>query len=142
MNEVHVRGEVKSEPWTYDGNLYVRISVRRERDRPKRVAQDGGNYDYMTVVFPGMAEQGLALRKQQILAVHGWLQSRDVDETLANFLKRANGNKNGANDKNMPANAESLSIHRSVTEIVAERWYVERGNAEPRRSKQAAAVPA
>ena len=89
MNEVHLRGVIKTEPWRYDGNLYVRVSVRRDSQRPGRATGEGGSFDYVTVLFPGGAQRGLTFQKNQLLAVHGWLQSRDVHENLTDFLQRA-----------------------------------------------------
>ena len=124
MNEVHLRGQIKTQPWTYDGNLYARISVRRDTQRPNRPARDGGGFDYVTVLFPGGVQQGLELRKNQMIAVHGWLQSRDVYETLSDFLQRA-----ASEEKVEPAlspKGETQPVHRSIVEVVADRWSVER----------------
>ena len=55
MNEVHIRGQVKTAPWSYSNNLYVRLSLRRDNQRPVRGAGDGGNFDYVTVMIPGGA---------------------------------------------------------------------------------------
>lgn len=124
MNEVHLRGQIKTQPWTYDGNLYARISVRRDNQRPNRAARDGGGFDYVTVLFPGGVQQGVELRKNQVIAVHGWLQSRDIYETVTDFLQRAMGD-----DKAPPMvtpNREPQPVHRSIVEVVADRWSVER----------------
>ena len=122
MNEVHLRGVVKTDPWRYDGNLYVRVSVRRDNQRPGRAARDGGSYDYVTVLFPGGAQQGLTFQRNQVIAVHGWLQSRDVHESLADFLQRAGAKAEapGSTKGDLPA------VHRSVVEVVADRWHLER----------------
>lgn len=122
MNEVHLRGVVKTEPWRYDNNLYVRLSVRRDTQRPGRSPQAGGDFDYVTVLFPGGAAQGLELRRNQILAVHGWLQSRDVSESLSEFLRRAQP----ANGSAVEVPDDPPSVHRSVVEVVADRWQIER----------------
>lgn len=124
MNEVHLRGQIKTQPWTYDGNLYARISVRRDTQRPNRPARDGGGFDYVTVLFPGGVQQGLELRKNQMIAVHGWLQSRDVYETLADFLQRAASDES-VNTTPTPK-GETQPVHRSIVEVVADRWSVER----------------
>ena len=122
MNEVHVRGQIKTQPWRYDGNLYARVSVRRDGDRPRRSTIQGGSFDYVTVMFPDGVAHGLNVHKDQIISVHGWLQSRDVPETLADFLKRSNGK---ARDINIEQQ-EDITVHRSITEIVADRWSIER----------------
>lgn len=128
MNEIHVRGIAKS-IWTYDGNLYVRISVTRDGGRPSRAPSAGGNFDYVTVLFPGGAHQGLTVRKGQTVTAHGWLQSRDVHEGIDDFLRRAQRHANGNNREQTITQVEevldeSLQVHRSVNEVVAERWSV------------------
>jgi len=126
MNEVHLTGVVKY-TWVYDTNLYARVSVARDGDRPNRSAEGGGNYDYITVMFPGAAVQGLALARTQAVTVHGWIQSRDVHENLADFYKQAsrrNGSGNG-NGLHLPDHLPEVSVHRTMTEIVAARWLVE-----------------
>ena len=123
MNEVHIRGQVKTEPWTYSGNLYARLSIRRDTDRPTRAPQDGGGFDYVTVMFPAGGQRGVVLRKGQYLQVHGWLQSRDVHETLADFLKRA-GHRQSTTTQATAAEKMPI-VHRSITEIVANRWRIE-----------------
>ncbi len=114
MNEVHLSGQIKR-IWTYSDNLYLRLSVRRDPGRPKRSPREGGAYDYVTVVFPDGKDQ-LHFTPGQRLTIHGWLQSRDFDESLADFLKRA-----GAS---LPGIPDGIVVHRTVTEIVAERWRV------------------
>jgi hypothetical protein len=124
MNEVHLRGQIKTQPWTYNGNLYARISIRRDNQRPGRPAREGGGFDYVTVLFPGGVQQGLELRKNQLIAVHGWLQSRDVYESLSDFLQRAGDS--GQTDEKPHNSVEAQQVHRSIVEIVADRWSVER----------------
>lgn len=128
MNEVHLTGVVKY-TWIYDSNLYARVSVARDGDRPNRSPEGGGNYDYITVMFPGAAVQGLALARTQTVTVHGWIQSRDVNESLADFYKQANrrnGSSNGnGNGTHLPEHLPDVSVHRTMTEIVAARWLVE-----------------
>lgn len=126
MNEVHLTGVVKY-TWIYDSNLYARVSVPRDGDRPNRGPEGGGNYDYITVMFPGAAVQGLTLARTQAVTVHGWIQSRDVNENLVDFYKQAHrrsGNGNG-NGTRPPDHLPDVSVHRTMTEIVAARWLVE-----------------
>ena len=119
MNEVHLHGQIKR-VWTYDDNLYVRLSVRRDPGRPKRPPQDGGPYDYVTVMFPGGRHQ-LSFTPGQYLTVHGWIQSRDFDETLRDFLKRA---ENADGLELSPKQLREIFVHRSVNEVVVERWVI------------------
>lgn len=123
MNEIHITGIAKHS-WTYDGNLYVRLSVPRDVGRPTRSAEAGGNYDYVSVLIPGGASQGLAIERGWQLTVHGWLQSRDFHEGLTEFIERAT--RRCAETMSVPEELASLSAHRSVNEVVAERWRVGR----------------
>ena len=122
MNETHLQGQIKR-VWTYNDNLYARLSVRRSPGRPKRSAQDGGPYDYITVAFLDGKGQ-LTFSEGQFITVHGWIQSRDFDESLLDFLKRAD--MKGVKDAvSIPADQQRKTIlHRSVIEVVVERWTV------------------
>ncbi len=120
MNEVHLSGQIKR-IWTYNDNLYVRLSIRRDPGRPKRTPQEGGQYDYVTVAFIDGKRQ-LHFEEGQFLTVHGWIQSRDFDETLAEFLKRAEG-ADGLNISKKQL--RKILVHRSVIEVIAERWTIE-----------------
>jgi len=120
MNEVHLSGQIKK-VWTYDDNLYARISVRRDPGRPKRTPKEGGTYDYVTVVFPA-GRHKVNFQPGQYLAVHGWIQSRDFDETLADFLERAEGSDGLDLSRNQ---ARKIIVHRSVNEVVVERWTID-----------------
>jgi hypothetical protein len=96
--------------------------VRRSPGRPKRASSEGGPYDYVTLLFPDGKHQ-LRFEPGQHLTVHGWIQSRDFDETLRDFLKRAEG----ADALNISSGQQQkTTIHRSVIEVVAERWKVAR----------------
>jgi hypothetical protein len=119
VNEVHLIGQIKR-VWTYSDNLYVRLSVRRAPGRPKRPSQEGGPYDYITILFPDGRRQ-LSFEPGQHLTVHGWIQSRDFDETLADFIKRAKGSENLALSSEQ---RRAAVVHRSVIEVVVERWRV------------------
>ena len=125
MNEVHLIGQIKR-VWTYNDNLYVRLSVRRSPGRPKRSAQDGGPYDYITVVFIDGRNQ-YSFAPGQRLTVHGWIQSRDFDESLRDFLKRAEMKGVSAEDAvSIPDEQQRKTVlHRSVIEVVAERWTID-----------------
>ena len=116
MNEVHISGVVKS-TWTYGDDLYARLSLRRDRGRPRRAADAGGPFDYVTVLFSDGLRHGLQLPTDLPITVHGWVQSRDVDESMAQFLSKAGA----PSASNVDA---GIVAHRSVTEIVAERWDV------------------
>lgn len=130
MNEVHLRGRIKAQPWTYNGNLCVRVAVPRSTGRPGRSREEGGDFDYVTLIFPGGARSGLRLEEDQFVTAHGWLQSRDVHQDLADFLQRAE--QNGHQVAVESRVAGEVKAHRTVTEVVVERWDVEGGRRQER----------
>jgi hypothetical protein len=134
MNEIHITGIAKH-TWSYDGNLFVRVSVARDGQRPARSPEQGGSYDYLTVMMPGGASQGLHIERGQRITAHGWMQSRDIHESLADLHRRAKGDD--ASDNGHPSTSsgdvlslskghrlDGLTVHRSVHEVVVERWSV------------------
>ena len=122
MNEIHISGVARA-TWSYDGNLYVKLSVNRDPPRPARSGENGGNGDYIAVVFPGGANQGMRIERGQTLTVHGWLQSRDISEDLETFLRRAQRRRGTEAPPPIEQAADTRVLH-TVTEIVAERWGV------------------
>jgi hypothetical protein len=134
MNEIHLTGQVKS-TWTYDGHLYVRMGVPRSPTRPGKPAAQGGQVHYVSVVFVGGARQGMTLAAGQQLAVHGFLQSRDIRQPLADFLRRAREQDPGQPEAAVPAGiAGRVVMQRAITEVVAERWEISSARtASPKR---------
>ena len=133
MNEIHLTGQVKS-TWTYDGHLYVRVGVPRSPARPGKPAAQGGPLDYVSVVFFGGARQGMTLAAGQQLTVHGFLQSRDIRQQLADFLRRARQQDPGQPEAAVPAGiAGRVAMQRAITEVVAERWEISDARASGRR---------
>lgn len=120
MNEIHISGVARA-TWSYDGNLYVKLSVNRDQPRPARAGENGGNSDYIAVVFPGGANQGMRIERGQTVTVHGWLQSRDISEDLESFLRRSQRRRGAEAPPGLDKAAETQVLH-TVTEVVAERW--------------------
>jgi hypothetical protein len=118
MNEIHISGVAKHS-WRYDGNLFVRVSVPRDNQRPSRSPEQGGSYDYLTVLLPGAADRGTRIERDQRLIVHGWVQSRDIHESLADLHRRAKGGETPESSE-----LDGLTVHRTMQEVVAERWVV------------------
>ena len=121
MNQVHLQGRIIN-TWTWRDDLFARLSITRDSWRP---AKGRGNqqFDYVTVRFPGGVARGLSLGKGKTLTVHGWLQSRDYEETLEAWLKDAQ--KNGA--ESLPDVSDEqlgLTAKRVTTEVIAEHWEI------------------
>ena len=133
MNEVHLTGRVKS-TWAYSDNLYARLGVRRTLSRPQKNS-DGGPFDYITVVFFGGARKGMSLQAGQPVTVHGFVQSRDVQQSLGDFLRRSQ--RQNADQPEIQADDQAMqqvALHRSITEVVAERWEI--GPVQPNGNHQ------
>jgi hypothetical protein len=124
LNQVHTEGFVTKKIWPYDGDLFFRLAVYRDQDRePKRAADRGPDEqhrpDYVTVRVPA----GLGLlpvESGQRVQIHGWLESREFNLTLAEFLSKVQGEKPSVD----PLQARNLAIHRDTTWIVADRVVV------------------
>jgi len=119
MNEVHLSGRVMK-VWDIGGDRFARISIPRDNDRPAR--HDGGRYDYLTVRFPNGRDKSIGLNNGQDVIVHGFMQSRDYQESLADFLKGAQGLQGKPDFKK--ANPNEVMVNRSTTEVVAMRFRI------------------
>jgi hypothetical protein len=120
MNEVHISGRVMK-VWDFRGDRFARVSVPRDGDRPPK--EDGDRFDYITVRFIGGRDRGLEIRVGDDIEVHGFLQSRDYAESLADFLKDARPQVEVRVEK---ADPEEVRAGRATTEVVAERWRIRR----------------
>ncbi len=115
MNEVHLEGRVMR-TWRFRGDLLVRISVPRDPDRPPK---NGSNFDYVTVRFPGGWDKRIGVTDGMDIRVHGFIQSRDYEERLRDFLKDAEPKI----EVEVPDGQEPRA-KRATTEVVVERFYV------------------
>jgi hypothetical protein len=140
LNQVHVEGYVTKRQWTYSGDTYFRLAAYRDPDRPRKEAdrraideaaerQLRDKPDYVTVRVPAMLLAGLPVQFQagQRVQVHGWLESREYNYTLAEFLDDAQGPKLEVDE----VQAGQVIAHRGTTWITAERIVTRsRGSAE------------
>ncbi len=119
LNEVVIEGWFTGKAWHYAGDLFFRLSNYRDRQRPAKPQVEGREQpDYVTIRIPASGVP-LALQKGALYRVHGFLQSREYKETLADYIKSAHG----------PTNMLSVSDElrreithsRAITEVVAER---------------------
>jgi hypothetical protein len=124
LNQVHAEGYVTRRQWTYSGDTFFRLAVYRDPDRPRKEAdrQDPNERDrpdYVTIRVPATLLAGLPVQFQagQRVQVHGWLESREYDYTLAEFLDDAQGPKPEVGE----AQAGQVVAHRGTTWITAER---------------------
>ena len=126
LNEVVVEGLVAREPWKNDKDLFFRIASYRDSDlQPKPDLIPGRDEpDYVNVRVPGGAISLASPKRGMRLRVHGFLQSRDYKENLAEFLKKAR-----KNDSEIPEfeGADKIQIDRNTLEVVASRVVVIEG---------------
>ena len=123
LNEVQIEGIVARESWSYDRDLFFRIASYRDAGLPAKpdIVPGRDEPDYVNVRYPGGATSLFSPRKGMRVRVHGFLQSRDFKESMAEFLEKAR--KLGGE---LPAveNPEKVLIDRNIVEIVATRVVV------------------
>ncbi len=118
MNEVHLQGRVMR-TWRFRGDLLARVSVPRDPDRPQK---NGTNFDYVTVRFPGGWDKRIGVTDGMDIRVHGFIQSRDYEERLSDFLKDAEPKI----EVDVPDGREPRA-KRATTEVVVERFTILNG---------------
>ena len=123
LNEVQIEGLVARDSWSYDRDLFFRIASYRDAGLPAKpdIVPGRDEPDYVNVRYPGGATSLFSPRKGMRVRVHGFLQSRDFKESMAEFLEKAR--KLGGE---LPAveNPEKVLIDRNIVEIVATRVVV------------------
>jgi len=125
INEVTLEGIVTRDPWTYDKDVFFRIASYRDMDMPAKpdLAVPGRDEpDYVNIRYPGGAGTMFSIQKGQHVRIHGFLQSREFKENLAEFLEKAKKNTVSAElklaDELKP---EKVVIDRNTVEVVAAR---------------------
>ena len=92
INDVVLEGIVVK-AWKYADDLLFRLACYRDPDMPQKPlneTQDAA--DFVTVRVPkGNLGAPVVVEKNYHIRVHGFLQSRDYQESLADFLKDARG---------------------------------------------------
>ena len=122
LNQVHIEGYATKKIWQYGGDTFFRLAAYRDPDRPRKESDRNPNErdkpDYVTIKVPASLLAGLPVQftSGQRVQVHGWLESREYESTLAEFLKDARSEL-----KIDVAQAKKVIAHRSTTWIVAER---------------------
>lgn len=127
INEITIEGIVTREPWTYDKDVFFRIASYRDIDLPAKpdMTMPGRDEpDYVNIRYPGGKGTMFSVQKGQHVRIHGFLQSREFKENLAEFLEKAKRNtaiaelKLAASDDLKP---EKVTIERNKVEVVAAR---------------------
>ena len=122
VNEVVIEGYIASEAWQIDEDTLFRLVSVRDPNRPaKQTADSRETSDYVTVRLPASKFAGipLTLAVSRRIRVHGFLQSREYQESLHAFLRHANGLTNQVSVSTDVA--RQVTHNRGTTEVVVER---------------------
>ena len=124
INEVTIEGIVTREPWTYDKDVFFRIASYRDMDmpaKPDNTVPGRDEPDYTNIRYPGGAGTMFSIQKGQHVRIHGFLQSREFRESLAEFLEKAKKNSSGEIALPEEVKPEKVMIDRNTVEVVAAR---------------------
>ena len=119
INEVVLEGVVVK-TWKYADDLLFRIACYRDPDLPSKSLNDLQDAaDFVTIrVLKGNLGAPVVVEKNYHIRVHGFLQSRDYEESLADFLKDARGAELPVPESLDP---NKLRAPRGTTEVIARR---------------------
>ncbi len=119
INDVILEGIVVK-TWKYADDLLFRLACYRDPDLPQKPlneVQDAA--DFITIRVPkGNLGAPVVVEKNYHVRVHGFLQSRDYEESLADFLKDARGAELPVPENLDPS---TLRAPRGATEVIARR---------------------
>lgn len=128
INEVVLEGIVVK-TWKYADDLLFRIACYRDPDLPSKSLSDIQDAaDFVTIrVLKGNLGAPVVVEKGVHVRVHGFLQSRDYEESLADFLKDARGADLPVPESLDPNN---LRAPRGTTEVIARRIMSQRNGSK------------
>jgi hypothetical protein len=128
INEVVLEGIVVK-TWKYAEDLLFRIACYRDPDLPSKALNDVQDAaDFVTIrVLKGNLGAPVVVEKGFHVRVHGFLQSRDYEESLADFLKDARGAELPVPESLDPNN---LRAPRGTTEVIARRIMSQRNGSK------------
>jgi hypothetical protein len=119
INDVVLEGIV-TKTWKFAGDLLFRLACFRDPDMPQRPLNETQDMaDFVTIrVIKGNLSAPVSVEYGTQVRVHGFIQSRDYEESLADFLKDARGAELPVPEGLDPT---GLRATRGSTEIVARR---------------------
>ncbi len=119
INDVVLEGIVVK-TWKFADDLLFRLACYRDPDMPQKPlneTQDAA--DFVTVRVPkGNLGAPVVVEKNLHIRVHGFLQSRDYEESLADFLKDVRGAEVPILENLDPS---VVRAPRGTTEVIARR---------------------
>jgi hypothetical protein len=90
--------------------------------KPDTIVSGRDEPDYTNIRYPGGAGTMFSIQKGQHVRIHGFLQSREFKESLAEFMEKAKKNtSNGEIKLTEDLKPEKVSIDRNTVEVVAAR---------------------
>lgn len=132
INDVVIEGIVVREPWKYMEDLFFRLAIFRDTDLPaKPLDADRDAADYVNVRICGGASGLITMRRGMRLRIHGFFQSRDYKESLAEIMekvKKRSGVEIDMDTKDQKS--DQIFIDRNSIEVVARRLIVLDKNVE------------
>jgi len=137
INDVVIEGIVVREPWKFMDDLFFRLAAFRNTDLPAKPLdseRDAG--DYINVRISGGATGLIIMRRGMRLRIHGFFQSRDYKECLAEFVEKArkrSGTEITVECKDLKP--EQVFIDRNSVEVVARRLIVLDKNTEQKKKQ-------
>ena len=128
INEVVLEGIV-FKTWKYAEDLLFRIACYSDPDLPSKSLNDVQDAaDFVTIrVLKGNLGAPVVVEKGYKVRVHGFLQSRDYEESLADFLKDARGAELPVLENLDP---NELRAPRGTTEVIARRIMSQRNGSK------------
>lgn len=140
INDVVIEGIVVREPWKFMEDLFFRLAVFRDTDLPaKPLDTERDAADYVNVRICGGASGLITMRRGMRLRIHGFFQSRDFKESLAEIVEKAKKRSSveiGVNVKDLKP--DQIFIDRNSIEIVARRLIVLDKNVERKEKPEPA----
>ena len=128
INDVVLEGIVVK-TWKFADDLLFRLACYRDPDlpqKPRNEVQDAA--DFVTIrVIKGNLGAPVSVEKGANIRVHGFMQSRDYEESLADFLKDAHGAELPLPENLNPA---TLRASRGTTEVIARRIMSQRNGSK------------
>ena len=119
INDVVLEGIIVR-TWKFADDVLFRLACYRDPDLPQKPlneVQDAA--DFVTIRVPkGNLGAPVVVEKNLHVRVHGFLQSRDYEESLADFIKDARGAELPVPEGLDPA---LLRASRGTTEVIARR---------------------
>ncbi len=125
LNEVVLEGIIVK-TWKFADDLLFRLACYRDPDLPAKLASDVQDAaDYVTIrVLKGNLGAPVVMEKGGRVRVHGFIQSRDYEESLADFLKDARGAELAVPEG---LDVNDLRAPRGTTEVIARRIMSQNG---------------